>query len=140
MHLATVAFLFGGSLFVSASSAASDLPRLQLGNSPVPRASIPEAIASQNIRDAAPAAAQFTPQNGYTGDLTLLAGMRGQANPQTSVRVSPADIFPLANPPESLLRFDQQLPQGRVAAPLLETPGRGRALPVIYFVPSAGEK
>lgn len=147
MHLATVALLFGGSLLIlPAPSAASDLPRLQLGSSGVPRASIPEAVVSQNIRDAAPAAAQFTPQNGYTGDLTLLGPTHRKAKPQPAsilepgAQARPADVVPPAKVPGELLHFDQQLPQTRIAAPLLETFQRAGAQPVIYFVPSAGEK
>jgi hypothetical protein len=148
MHLATVAVLFGGSLLVSAPLAASDSSQPQPGSSSVSRASIPQEVTSQNIRDAAPATTRFTAQNGYTGDLTLLAPTRGLAKPTAGIRMTPAEVGAATKMPEELPRFDRQLPQPRPAVPLLETFRvpmletfqRTSAPPVIYHVPGAGEK
>jgi hypothetical protein len=125
MRFATATSLFGGTLFTLTTLAAAPAsPKLdRLGNPPA-------VILAENIRTASPATTHYTAQNGYTGELTLLASRPGQARPQPT---------PLNKVPDEMLRFDKRLPASTVVLPLLDAT-LGKRDGVIRYAPTPAHK
>ena len=131
MSIAIVRSLFAGSLILLAPlRVVADSPKMGT-NSEAARSAPPAVVLAHNIAVASPGAAtQFTPQRGYTGDLSLLATPHPR-RVRASVVSSDAGSKPIGSGPmlaaPNIPLFDVRLPESQFAEPLLKTVSPDRA-------------
>ncbi|MEO7413983.1 MAG: hypothetical protein ABIZ81_11570 [Opitutaceae bacterium] len=125
MSFVIVRSLAAGSLILLAPlRVAADLPKLETFPGSA-RSELPARVLAENIAIASPeSAARFSPERGYTGDLTLIGKQKPRANPITR---------PMLAAPAEIPRFDTQLPKNSEGILNKLTPHRDAV--EIRFVP-----